>query len=340
MTRLAKKGWALGVAGLLLTQAGCQMLSKISPSAAPSAPVTPLASSASEDAGELPNTQVVRASLILAQKLEKSNNEAAAFEQYERVLDQDPNNVQAMRRMAVLYDNRCEFSKAEELYRKLAKELPRDASLYNDWGYSYYMRCKFDEAEKKLRRAVELDPNNLLARCNLGLTLGQMGRLEDAKKAFRDAKLSDAEVHQNLAFVHLCRSEKGKNTLGEARREAELARELDPYCQQAKLMLAQLDNPNPGKPPAEMTAERSAPARDASDGRPPSKPSPVVRASATVKAPAPGEPGAVQPVLHRSPNGTAWVAPQYPKPAEPPPIPLPVSDPKAAGTEGTVTFDD
>lgn len=336
MTVRAKTGWALGLAGLL-AQAGCQSLS-LSGSAPPAKPVASAAAPASPQ--ELPTAQAVQASLVLAQKYEKANNEAAAFEQYERVLDKDPNNLQALRRMAVLYDNRCEFGKADELYRKLAKELPRDASLFNDWGYSFYMRCKFDEAEKKLRRAVELDPNNQLARCNLGLTLGQMGRIEDAKKAFRDAKLSDAEVHQNLAFIHLCRSEKGKDTLAEARREAELARQLDPYCQQAKLMLAQLDNPNPTRPPAEMTAGRSAPSRDTADTRPPSKPSPVVQASATMKAPAAGESGAAQPVLHRSPNGTAWVAPQYPKPVEPPPIPLPVSDPKPTGSEGTVTFDD
>src|SRR5262249_14668638 len=154
------------------------------------------------------------------------------------------------------------------------------------WGYSYYLQCRFDEAEKKYRRALELDTSHQRARCNLGLTLGQTGHLAEAKKAFQDAHLSEAQVHCNLAFIHLCRSEKGTANLTEARREAELATKLDPFCNQAKLLLTQLDNP--GKPPAEMTAGRfegkPSAARDSGGYRPPSAPPPSAAKSPVVQA--------------------------------------------------------
>src|SRR5262245_37173633 len=118
MTRRGKTGWVWGWAGLLFTQAGCLTLGPNSP--APLAkPMTP--STSAERPAEVSTNQVIQASLTLAQKLEKSDREAAAAEQYEQVLRLDANNLQAMRRLAVLCDKRCEFSKAEEFYRKVAK---------------------------------------------------------------------------------------------------------------------------------------------------------------------------------------------------------------------------
>jgi Tfp pilus assembly protein PilF len=346
----------LGFAGLLLTQAGC-----VGPgSNSPAAFTKPLASSSgTERPTEVSTNQTLQASLDLAQKLEKSGNEADAVKQYESVLRLDANNLQAMRRLGVLYDNTCEFSKADDMYRKAVKALPKDADVYNDWGYSYYLRLKFDDAESKLRRAVQLDPNHQRARCNLGLTLGQMGRLDEAKKVFQDAHLSEAEVHCNLAFIHLCRSEKNKNTVADARREAELAAQLDPFCNQAKMLLTQLDNP--GKTPADMMADRfegkpsascdAAGCRPSPTLPPASAKSPVVQAGAAKKS-ADDNPPPVQQVIHRSSNGTAWVPPTYPK--DPSPVPLPISSSQAkelppvappvsskqGGTEGTVTFDE
>ncbi len=360
MTRWAKIGPVWGLAGLLFTQAGCMGLGQNIPGPL----AKPLASSASaEHPIEASSNQVLQASLDLASKLEKSGNEADAIKQYESVLRQDANNVQAQRRLAVLYDNSCEFSKADDMYRKVVKALPKDADVYNDWGYSYYLRLKFDEAETKLRKALQLDPNHQRARCNLGLALGQMGRLNEAKKAFEDAHLSEAEVHCNLAFIHLCRSEKNKDTLAEARREAQLAVKLDPYCNQAKLLLAQMDNPN--KTPAEVLAgqpgNKSSAACDTASCRPATVAAkvPVAQAGGTAKRPADDNTPPLQQVIHRSSNGTAWVPPVYPKEPvpvlEPSPVPLPISassakelptaTPPAAtakpnGAEGTVLFDE
>jgi Tfp pilus assembly protein PilF len=365
MTRWAKVGPVMGLAGLLLTQAGCMGTGWNAPLAWTNSVAS---SSGTLRPNEMPTNQTLQASLDLAQKLEKGGNEADAAKQYESVLKQEANNLQAMRRLAVLYDNSCEFSKADEMYRKVAKALPKDPDLYNDWGYSYYMRTKFDEAETKLRRALVLDPNHQRARCNLGLALGQMGRLDDAKKAFQDAHLSEAEVHCNLAFIHLCRAEKNKDTLAAARREAQLAVQQDPYCNQAKLLLAQMDNPS--KTPADVLAGRldgKPPAAcDAAGCRPSAAPppapakAPLVRTGGVPKGMADDTPPPVQQVLHRSNNGTAWVPPVYPK--DPAPVPLPVSSPvplpvssmapkappvappaassKPGGSEGTVLFDE
>src|SRR5262245_21152241 len=138
----------LGLAGTWIGLAGCTGLTKIKPDMVAPAPV---AAAAGQE--ELPPDQAARVCLALAQNPDQSGNEAAALEQYEKVLKLDAGNLHAARRLAVLYDRRCDFAKADALYGKVAKARPKDADLHNDWGYSHYQRQEWAEAEKQLRKA-------------------------------------------------------------------------------------------------------------------------------------------------------------------------------------------
>src|SRR5438045_1379620 len=139
MYRLREGGIWLGLAGALFLQTGCVApplfngFSNVSGSPAAAAKE------------ELPANQAVKACLAEAQNLDKNGNEASAVEQYEKVLQLDAGNVPALRRLAVLYDRRCDFAKANAAYRKVAEARPNDADLFNDWGYSYYLRNQWGE---------------------------------------------------------------------------------------------------------------------------------------------------------------------------------------------------
>jgi Flp pilus assembly protein TadD len=276
---------------------------------------------------ELPASQAVLACLTVAQNEEKNGNNTAALQQYEKVLTLDPDNLQAARRLAVLYDKACEFSKADAQYRKVARARPRDADLFSDWGYSYYLRQNWNEAVKEYQHALELNPQHQLARCNLGLALGQLERFSEARKAFQDAHLSEAEVHSDLAFIYLT-----KGRFDDARRECQAACQLDRYCNQAQEMLAQLD----GK-----SSPSAGPATD-KVVTPSGKPTPPRRERAPVAqlspptAPAPLSPAVMdgpRPV-YTSPNGTAWMpVPRAEAPAVSPPAP-------SGGLPGEVTFEE
>lgn len=284
---------SLGVAAVLAGQLGCASWQSVgTPLAMPSLTGT----AAHRD--ELPKDQAVQACLAVAQSLDKGNNDAVAREQYEKVLQLDPNNQKAARRLAVLYDRTGDFAKADIEYAKLAKARPRDADLFNDWGYSFYARTKWADAEKHLRHALEIDATHARARCNLGLALGQQGRYGEALEAFTKV-VTPAEAHCNLAFVYWTQ---GK--LEDARRECLLATSTDATCTKAQEILAQLDLP----PRTDDRSVAAAPRRG-TDHSPQQKRA-ELRAQAEAAVAQLGTPSASgdepKPV-YRSPNGMAWV---------------------------------
>ncbi|HMF11192.1 MAG TPA: tetratricopeptide repeat protein, partial [Gemmataceae bacterium] len=187
---------------------------------------------------ELPKDKAIQTSLSFARNLDKSGSDDAAIDQYEKVIRLSPDHPEAMRRLAVLYDRRADFTNAEAAYKKLAKMHPRDPDLTCDWGYSYYLRNNWKEAEAKLRRALELDKQHARARCNLGLVLGQQDRFDEAFQMFRQAGLDEADAHCDLAFVFWTR---GPSFYDRARRECVMARQINPACSKAQELLAQVE---------------------------------------------------------------------------------------------------
>ncbi len=200
---------------------------------------------------ELPADQALHLCTMVARQMDQAGNDEGALEQWQKVAKLDPANQQAARRLAVLYDRSCQFSKAEAEYRKLAQANPRDAEIACDWGYSHYLRNNWNEAEAKTRQALELNPKHARAHSNLGLVLGQKGQFPEALREFQSAGLSEAEAHSNLAFVYWT-----KGQLEEARRECQTAVRLDGGCTRAKQMLAALD-----QPPRPLVQARGGPAR-------------------------------------------------------------------------------
>jgi Tfp pilus assembly protein PilF len=238
---------AVTLAGLLLGQAGC-----IAPSAYLTTAVLPAAPAARD---ELPKDKAIQTSLTFARNLDKSGSDDGAIEQYEKVLHLSPDHPEAIRRLAVLYDRRADFTNAEAAYKKLARMQPRDADLMCDWGYSCYLRNNWKEAEAKLRRALDLDKHHARARCNLGLVLGQQDRFDEAYQMFRQAGLDEADAHCDMAFIYWTR---GRSYYDRARRECILARQLNPACSKAQELLAQLDEAHktrPGRAAARATTQ-------------------------------------------------------------------------------------
>src|SRR5260370_28678537 len=98
MFRIRHGGMALGLAGLLLAQTGC-----VGPTASLTTAALPAAPAARED---LPKDKAIQTTLSFARNLDKSGNDSAAIDQYEKLLRLCPDHPEALRRLAVLYDRR------------------------------------------------------------------------------------------------------------------------------------------------------------------------------------------------------------------------------------------
>jgi tetratricopeptide (TPR) repeat protein len=249
------------LAGLLGSTTGCQLTApetlKVPTTAANSSP-------GMSSQLELPPKKSAEVCLATAEALEKAaqkyeeqgnlekaaQHEPEANHQYEKARQseleaialyekarQHGANKQVARRLAALYDKQADYARAMEEYQKLLKHAPKDADLLNDVGYCYYNQGKWTEAEKYLRQALAVNDKLARAWVNLGMTLAQEQRTEQALEAFTKV-VTPAQARCNLAFIWMTQ---GKLELAKAAYRQALAQE--PNLSIARAALAKLEQP-------------------------------------------------------------------------------------------------
>lgn len=107
------------------------------------------------------------------------------------VLEQSPDEPEALRLwgLAALYGGNLE--KAEELLRRLIRVAPQHVDSHNNLSVALWHQHRPKEAEAAARQALALDPANLAAWNNLGNALQGQRRFEEAAEAYRKILATD-----------------------------------------------------------------------------------------------------------------------------------------------------
>ncbi len=90
---------------------------------------------------------------------------------------------------------------AEELYKKLIEEQPENVDALFLLGTLHLQQRKYDTACIFFRKTLTLIPDHVMALCNLGTVLQKSGNLEEAISSYRKAislKPDYADAHYNL----------------------------------------------------------------------------------------------------------------------------------------------
>ena len=165
------------------------------------------------DAGKLNATAIVAPNAlpselqdvaIAAQKNLRQRKYRTAEKQYQTILEKDPNNVDALSNLGVVYFRTGKIGTAESTLKKALAIAPNDAYVLTTLGIVHYRQSRFDEALKELRKAIEINPNSATAHNYLGITASQKGRQQEAEKEMLQAIAEDpnyAEAHFNLAII-------------------------------------------------------------------------------------------------------------------------------------------
>jgi Flp pilus assembly protein TadD len=90
------------------------------------------------------------------------------------------------------YDNRQEWSAAEDAYGKAMALRPDDPSILNNLGISYSRQDRHAEAEGMFRQSLAIDPGSKAVENNLRLAIAWQGRYAEALNGVPDDEAPDA----------------------------------------------------------------------------------------------------------------------------------------------------
>ena len=159
-----------------------------------------------------------------------------AATQYEYAVALEPEDMIYVDNLASAHMLQGNFSAAARYYQR-AIDIKPTKNAYTNLGLMHFYTGDYDAAIESQKAAVELQPNDHLARANLGDTLWAAGRPEEARQAFEEANRMAAnalQVNPNdpLVVMDLAWIKTGLGEPDEARKLIERAMKLvpdDPY---------------------------------------------------------------------------------------------------------------
>ena len=110
-----------------------------------------------------------------------------ALQEFQKALDLEPRNPDALQGMARTYESLGRIKEAEEIFRKATILRPDYWDGYNKLGAFYFRQRRLPEAEVQYRRVLEITPDNGAAYSNLGVVLKQQEKAEEATAMYRKA---------------------------------------------------------------------------------------------------------------------------------------------------------
>ena len=134
----------------------------------------------------------------------QQGNYRTAEKQYQQILAEDPNNLEALSNLGVVYVRSGNLQAAESTLEKAVAIAPDNDFLLTTLGVVQYRQSKFDEAIVQLTKAIAINPKSATAHNYLGIAASQKGRQKEAETEILQALANnpdDADAHFNLAVI-------------------------------------------------------------------------------------------------------------------------------------------
>lgn len=131
--------------------------------------------------------------------LEQNKRTQEALQVMESLLDNEPNNPEALNFIGYTWaDNNIHLEKALEYTTKAAEMVPDNGFIKDSVGWCYFRLGDFPKAIKALEDAINLAPNDPNIYEHLGDAYQKNGQRQEAREAYRNAfQLYDAQEKKN-----------------------------------------------------------------------------------------------------------------------------------------------
>jgi len=137
--------------------------------------------------------------------LDGKTSEAANLQHFQKILNDDPGNVDALYGMAVTQDKLGMVRDSLDTYRKALGHAPDDADILRDLGIALFKQGQSPDAALYLERALGLNANDPDTILYLGRTFearGDMPKALGLYKRLEEKHLDDPEVLYTLAMAY------------------------------------------------------------------------------------------------------------------------------------------
>jgi tetratricopeptide (TPR) repeat protein len=144
--------------------------------------------------------------LARASQLRLEGKPREAEDACDEVLEQDPDNIDALKMLAEIASDDERYVIAEGLLRKIAKSSPDRCAPIRDLGRFLVDRGRISEAVGLFQNVIDIDPSDHANQLALGNTLSILGRTAEALAAFEKClALEPGEPSALLGRGHLLR---------------------------------------------------------------------------------------------------------------------------------------
>jgi DNA-binding beta-propeller fold protein YncE len=122
---------------------------------------------------------------------------------YFKVLQQNPNDVNALLQLGIIYGEGGELDEALRLFERAERISPDNATIKNNIGNIHLMRGKYADAQKVYENAAGLDTSDPYILVNLAICYLRLEKKEKAVDAFQRAYAMDREIGQKYRAMAL-----------------------------------------------------------------------------------------------------------------------------------------
>jgi len=138
-------------------------------------------------------------------RIDGKTSEQANLQHFQKILNDDPENVDALYGMAVTHEKLGMARDSLVTYRKALDRAPDDADILRDLGISLFRQGQSHDAALYLERALALNANDPDTILYLGRTFearGDMAKALGLYKRLEERHLNDSEVLYTLAMAY------------------------------------------------------------------------------------------------------------------------------------------
>ncbi len=142
--------------------------------------------------------------LELAKANDALGNYPVAIENYQKVVDQDPENLEVQRNLATALFKNNDLDKSREILERIERTFSKESDLQLTIGHIDFRQKKFEAASQRFQRAVRLNKKSYDARYWLGRAL-QASKKPAAEEEFRrvsEAITKDPNLAATLCDAH------------------------------------------------------------------------------------------------------------------------------------------